>query len=395
MAEDWQVPPVADPWQKAQPLDSSQVTAAHELRPLSVGEILDRTFSIYRSRFWLFAGLASLSGAVSLVLNLLQLLTHHLLLVRMGFSAAQTEASLSGVVILIFMLPVGAVVYAASIFALCEIYLGREIDAKTALKETMGRWLRYVGIALWQGWSAGWIFLLLFVPLFVLAFVGKSAGNTGMLAIAGLLMLIVVPGCMVFGVIAYIRNSLAIPAALMESTGVRASMRRSKTLAKGTKGRIFVIFLIAFVLYLVAGAIEFPLLFIIGKSPLQEHLLAQAAILLVGFLAQTLVAPVTRIGLTLVYFDQRVRNEAFDLLVMLGPEATPVEAQPLVWPPVAAEASGWPPPPQAEPGGWPTPPPTETVLAAPVEVAPVSADAAVGPPIEEVPPARADDETPL
>jgi hypothetical protein len=192
MAEDWQVPPVADPWQKAQPLESSQMKAAHEMRPLSTGEILDRTFSIYRSRFWLFAGLASLSGGFSLVLNLLQVLIHHLLVLHAGFTAATIEGEFGGLVILVLVLPVAAIVYAASTFALCEIYLGREVDAKTALKATAGRWLRYLGIALWQGWSAGWVFLLLFVPLLVLATVGKSAGNTAMLAIAGLLMLLVV-----------------------------------------------------------------------------------------------------------------------------------------------------------------------------------------------------------
>jgi hypothetical protein len=395
MAEDWQVAPVADPWQKAQPLDNSEFKAAHELRPLSTGEVLDRTFSIYRSRFWLFAGLASLSGSFSLVLNLLHLLAHHLLLVHAGFNVAQIEASLSSLVIVVLVLPVGAVVYAASVFALCEIYLGREIDAKNALKATVGRWLRYVGIALWQGWSASWIFLLLFVPLFALAFVGRSGGNTALLGIAGLLMLLVVPACTVYGVIAYIRNSLAIPAALMENTGVRASMRRSKTLAKGTKGRIFVLFLIAFVLYLVALVVEVPLLIVIGRAPLQEHVMAQAVILLVSFLAQTLVSPVALIGLTLVYFDQRVRHEAFDLLVMLGPEATPVEAQPLVWPPPAPEPSGWPPAP-AEPSGWPPPPPVAaTVAAPPFEVASMSPEPVVAPPSEEVPSARADDETPL
>jgi hypothetical protein len=38
------------------------------------------------------------------------------------------------------------------------------------------------------------------------------------------------------------------------------------------------------------------------------------------------------IGLSLIYFDQRVRQEAFDLLVMLGPEppqASPLSPEPL------------------------------------------------------------------
>jgi hypothetical protein len=139
--------------------------------------------------------------------------------------------------------------------------------------------------------------------------------------LGGLILFVGGTGGVVYGVIAYIRNSLAIPAALMEQTGVRASMRRSKTLAAGTKGRIFVVLLIAMALYLVAGAIESPMAFFIMRSPFQEHVIAQAAILLIGFVAHTLVSPVALIGLTLVYFDQRVRMEAFDLVMLLGGSA--------------------------------------------------------------------------
>ena len=40
-----------------------------ELRPLSLGEVLDRTFAIYRSRFWLFAGIAMTAAAVNAVVG--------------------------------------------------------------------------------------------------------------------------------------------------------------------------------------------------------------------------------------------------------------------------------------------------------------------------------------
>jgi hypothetical protein len=39
--------------------------------------------------------------------------------------------------------------------------------------------------------------------------------------------------------------------------------------------------------------------------------------------AHTLVSPVALIGLSLVYFDQRVRHEGLDLLMLLGPEVAP------------------------------------------------------------------------
>jgi hypothetical protein len=96
-------------------------------------------------------------------------------------------------------------------------------------------------------------------------------------------------------------------------------MRRSKVLAAGTKGRIFVVYLIAWCLFMVAGIMEMPLLMIIGLGALkgERHLLLQVAIQLVNFVAHSAVAPVLMIGLSLVYFDQRVRQDGFDLLLML------------------------------------------------------------------------------
>ena len=43
------------------------------LRPLTLGEILDRTAQLYRTNFLLFAGIFSVYAGVALVLNLLQI----------------------------------------------------------------------------------------------------------------------------------------------------------------------------------------------------------------------------------------------------------------------------------------------------------------------------------
>jgi hypothetical protein len=316
------------------PAQSSPEAAAYALRPLTTGEVLDRTFSLYRAHFWLFAGLASLLAAFSLILSMVQLLVHHVALLHHGFRIAAVEAQISTLVLVVLLLPAQAVIYAGSVYALCELYLGRAVTARAAVQATMGRWARYVGIVLWQGWSAVWVFTVMAVPLVILSHFIPRTSSVLRVAVGGGLLFVWAIGGGVYGVIAYIRNSMGIPAAVMEQTGVRASMRRSKTLAAGTKGRIFVVLLIAFVLYVVAGTIQAPMLIVIAKSPLQEHVIAQAAILLIGFVTQTLVSPVALIGLTLVYFDQRVRMEAFDLVMMLGggAAATPVATGLQPWP---------------------------------------------------------------
>jgi hypothetical protein len=70
---------------------------------------------------------------------------------------------------------------------------------------------------------------------------------------------------------------------------------------------------------MVAGIIEMPLAMVIGLGALkgERHVLLQTVILFVNFIAHSAVTPVLMIGLSLVYFDQRVRQDGFDLLLML------------------------------------------------------------------------------
>jgi hypothetical protein len=137
---------------------------------------------------------------------------------------------------------------------------------------------------------------------------------------AGVLIFLGMTGGIAYGIIAGLRNSVGIQAAVIEQLSVRTAMRRSKVLTSGAKGRIFVVLLIGWCLVMVAGIVQMPLSLIIVHGLLsgERHIAAQAGILLVNFLAHVLVSPVVLIGLSLVYFDQRVRQEALDLLLMLG-----------------------------------------------------------------------------
>src|SRR5580704_17864569 len=49
----------------------------HELRPLTTGEVLDRTFFLYRSNFWLYVGLASIAAGVSVLASIARLTYLH------------------------------------------------------------------------------------------------------------------------------------------------------------------------------------------------------------------------------------------------------------------------------------------------------------------------------
>lgn len=303
-------------WNTAQSISAAapRPAAAFDLRPLTLGEVLDRTFAVYRSRFWLFAGISMASGSVQLIVNGITLVVHHFVLKRFGFVMAQGATGVGNIIGSILFLLAASVTQAGTVWAMSEVYLGKTASIMESLRATAGKWYRYVGIVFWQAWSAAWVGMLLFIPAMVLLVLKISA----LAWLGGALMVVAIIGGGVYGVIAYLRNSLAVQAAVIEQLTVRASMRRSKVLADGTKGRIFVVLLITFCLYSVAGMFQMPLVFLFLKDPQGEHALGQAIILLISFAAHTLVAPVAMIGLSLVYFDQRVRKEALDIVMLMG-----------------------------------------------------------------------------
>jgi len=306
--------------------------SGYELRPLSLGEVLDRTFTVYRSRFWLFAGIASITGAASLVLNLGQMLYAH-------FEYHQpTLPPLGGaywVFVLSTLLVVGAafgVSEAATVYALSEVYLGHAISIAESVKVAGRLWLRILGIVIWQYCAALWPMMVMFIPGAVLLGVGAAVGG-GFRFLGGALMVVGFIGGIVAMVILFIRNSLAVPAAVIEGLPVRPSMRRSKVLVDGTKGRIFVLFVLTIALYTVVGVLQAPLAVVLFQALKkgQEAMVAQMLSLLINFVGHAVVAPIPVIGLCIFYFDQRVRKEALDLVMMMGDEvvATPVVEAPV------------------------------------------------------------------
>jgi hypothetical protein len=334
--------------------------AVFELRPLTTGEILDRTFYLYRANFWLFTGIASVAATASTLTALGQMVYLHLVgqsslafgapptgttagrAASMKSAEAMIAVGLISIAATLLYLVVYSIVQAATTSAVTAIYLGDSTSFGQAFKAVRGRWLRYLGIAFWQIWSALWIFFLLIV-LGSVAIGASAAAGGGRFAVigAGAVLILGSFAGLAYGVVAYIRNSLAVPAAVMEALKVRPSMRRSKQLAASTKGRIFLFGLFLFALYMVAGAIQAPLAFIILRSKSTEQIMLQALQLFIGFFTRTVVGPVGAIGLCLFYIDQRIRKEGFDLEFMLdrsGPATPPLgDLPPSDLPPATTE----------------------------------------------------------
>jgi ABC-type multidrug transport system fused ATPase/permease subunit len=303
------------------PAAAPRPVSAYDLRPLAVGEILDRVLSIYRAHFWLLVGLSAASAGVSVGVAVLRLVFTYFSRITIGsISYTVVTAGFAFVQGGLYLIAY-SLTLAATTSAVNSIYLGEPTSIGTALRTARRLWLRCLGVAFWQGWSATWAFCLLGIPVALMLIPGLAGTSTAVLG--GIVLFVGMLACLVYGVIAYLRNSLAVPAAVIEDLGVRAAMRRSKNLATGRIGRIFLMLLLVYALSLVAAVIQLPMVFVMARSPATEHYVLQGITLAVTFVSASVVGPVAAIGFCLFYFDERVRREGFDIEILLRGASAP------------------------------------------------------------------------
>jgi hypothetical protein len=115
------------------------------------------------------------------------------------------------------------------------------------------------------------------------------------------------------------RYSLAVPAAVLERIKAKDALKRSRHLSEGAGGRVFVVYVL--MLALIWG-LSFGLAWLLGlmfsRQVLQENLAARIVQQFLSFVLGAAVGPVMTIAFALLYYDQRVRKEAFDLEHMMN-----------------------------------------------------------------------------
>jgi len=267
--------------------------ATLDLRPLSLGELLDRTFFLYRRHFLLFVGIAAIPYSFFFVVNLATALLPALS--RSAASghvqpAGMAAAAIGGGLFAFLAIVAGGIAFlfsvGATVFAVSEIYTGRQTSIRESLARVRGK--------------TGTIFGVLFL--------------SGLIMIAGFIAL-VIPGIYLM-----CRICVATPAALLEDIGPSDSIRRSFDLTRDFAGRAFMIYMLYFAMvWGIVAVFQFPFLLLIAMNAKQMQLVLLFTVLMqVGnFIGSALVAPVSTIGFALFYYDLRVRKEAFDLQMMM------------------------------------------------------------------------------
>ena len=272
-------------------------TGTAPLQPMDFTDILDGMFSFYRSHFQLFLGIV----AVYLLLSFGMEQISVFLLEIEGMSS--TSAAVF-IVTVLFSIVVSTWVVAGLAYASAHIYIGREITPGLALQRAWQRLGTYLGsFILWA------------------------------LVVGGLTVTVIgIPFAIYFSV----RWGLYALPVLFEGATARNALRRSTELVKDTWWRIFGImlavslisFMINFILEVSSGFLltwmgvtetETPtgvldtLRQLFLPTPSEIGWFSYTIRRLVSLSITALTMPIGVIGSTLLYFDLRIRKEAFDI----------------------------------------------------------------------------------
>jgi hypothetical protein len=260
-----------------------------ELRPLEVGELLDRTFSLYRKHFLVFVGIAAIP---ELVLLLTQLAMIAVLFGAGSQGSPDAMARLSVFVVLssgVVALLTYSVAQGATVAAVADLYLERPAGIGKAYADIKGRWL----------------------PLLVAMTLVSVVSGFGLVF------------CIVPGVLLMVAWSVTFPAVVVERMRPVEAMQRSWRLTAGSRPRIFLATLVVVALSYVINAIcQLPGIAMAGVSGLMNSasipVMALVALQVGNAVSACATLPLISILLSLVYYDQRVRKEGFDLQLMLS-----------------------------------------------------------------------------
>lgn len=271
-----------------------------QLRPLSIGEVLDAGFRLLRHRF---GALMVCVLAAGLPLSLLRTIIiastdpdyYDVNAVRFGDPPAEV---IVGQIVAALVIVLGALIAIAACFrVISAAYLGEPVTAGQSLRAGIRRVPAMVGASIVLA-------ILGFVALFLCA----------MLVAASRVFIVVLIAAMAYLAVKW---ALVWPAIVAEKAGPLRSISRSWSLTENRWWRSFAILL---VLTLITLVMYFALSFALfaGFSGIDSiSPLALATVdTLFNVIVLAVVYPLSAAIITVLYYDARVRGEGFDLQLL-------------------------------------------------------------------------------
>lgn len=265
--------------------------ATVELRPMSLGEVLDQTFTLYRENFLLFAGITALPYLVLLAFNFA------LLLLGRGTKSGVTPSGVSpgmiGSVIaasfgalFIYLILIG-IAHSATVSAVGDLYLGREASVRSSYQQAKGSFVSVIVVMILSSLAIGVGCVFLIIP----------------------------------GVYLACRLAVSVPATVVEKDSPVASMQRSMELTREHAWPMFLLLLLVFVIEIVVGGLlQLPgsvLTFLALAAKQKPSVLVAVYNYIAQFASQVLVGPIGTISASLMYYNLRVKKEGFDIMHLM------------------------------------------------------------------------------
>ncbi|MHB8717953.1 MAG: glycerophosphoryl diester phosphodiesterase membrane domain-containing protein [Candidatus Dormibacteria bacterium] len=315
----------AGPPAGAWPATPATLPGSGRFRAQGVAQLLDAAFTLYRRNFLL---IVAITAVARVPIALVQFLGYQLT----GFSdvtaqlqqisqeqrvspsrAAQQLSALLpdlygflAVVVAVALLAafvVQPIVTAAMTRAVSDIYVERATSISAAYVAVVRRVASVIG-------ATAIVFLVVLgivvaavavLLLCVLAFGGAGA----------ILLILIVPAAFAAVVFLSTRWLFAPAVVVIEGRTARSALRRSWSLVRGSSWRVFGITLLVGLITSILSSIIGGLLGVLTQFG--DLTLQLALSTLAGLVANLLVQPIALIVVVLLYYDQRIRREAFDI----------------------------------------------------------------------------------
>jgi hypothetical protein len=304
---------------------------------MSTSQVLDRTFHLYRNHFLLLAGISALPPAVLLLAQAGFILLTLIPGPKLDRFPAEAAFVLGIIAMVVVYLVALAFATGATVYAVSQVHLGQTATIRESyrvIRPLLWRIVRIVvTVAVRFTGAFAAVVALGVIPVLMMTRFGLTGPNPIIGWAVGLLTLVTVIVCVIWVIRFYCSYQLAVPVCVLEKRGAVDCLKRSRFLSKGkgVQRILLVLFLSGILTYILSLAFSMPVIILatVGLGDKAAGLAIPIAIwqYLAGFFAGTIAGPVATIALALLYYDERVRKEAFDLQLMMDAMGRPEASQ--------------------------------------------------------------------
>jgi hypothetical protein len=280
---------------------------------MRLGEILDGSFNIFRRHFGLFMRMSLilvwLPTAIGIYLNLRFSNNPFALL-----SVFQENLGRSiGITLLVIVVWVacGLLLTAGTIRTISDSYLGQEPELMESLRFGLSKIGPLVVVALSKGLLVVLLYATSALGVGVLWFMGKLLGP----AMAGLMIFVGIIGAAWFVIWVMCAYGTTTPIVVLEELNSSfEAFGRSWELTRGARGKVFGTVVVT---WLISQAVPGMVINTVGSVVgIAGNEALQPVFVVLASLMGIVLAPIMPCAITLLYYDLRVRREAFDLQVL-------------------------------------------------------------------------------